>query len=90
MSAVLCSWCGPASLPEASDRITRCECAASEHGIDVTNFDEYCQCSGCGRILSIECLESISAKSEKARLHWPPQFELDDEIGVWAAIFDRV
>ena len=54
MCDVRCSWCGPASLPESSGRISGCECAASERGIDVTNFDEYCRCSGCERIFSVK------------------------------------
>ena len=90
MCDVRCSWCGPASLPEWSGRNIECECAASERGIDVSNFEEYCQCSGCERIFSIECLESICLKSKKAQKEWPPTFELDDKKGVWAAIFDVV
>ena len=90
-----CALCGEQSLP-AGQRRPSCECTPDGR-IRLDSIDSYVRCRNpkCGKKISKACYRLIRKAAMEAFPEFtddPVEFEriLDDELGIWRAIFDDV
>ena len=90
-----CALCGEQSLPHGR-RVPSCECTPDGR-IHLDDIESYVKCRNhkCGRKISKSCYRLIRKAAMEAFPEFtedPVEFEriLDDDLGIWRAIFDDV
>ena len=90
-----CALCGEQSLPSGR-RLPSCECTPDGR-IHLDDIDTYVKCRNpkCGKKISIACYRLVRKAAFEVFPEFtedPVEFEriLDDDVGIWRAIFDDV